>query len=246
MFKELNEQLQKFIETKPRRAWSGRLEQINKLINWMCDKNILTKTDQKKKESLFHKYYRYYNDGDFPRGVKDISYDKLDDYDFRFSSAKGYYQKRLEAGLEEQLEEFIKYVLSKYLPKVDRKEFHKDMAIEAYDDVLRQIRNKDPHALFYWVTKLPQDAQEQIDIAELKDLLAQYKEIAKDIPDEKSWGDLGGKVYSYGRDTVLDKRPESADIIAKIDKKLVDLDILVRNMKKAAIELWNIEEDNAQ
>jgi hypothetical protein len=247
MFKELNEQLQKFLEVKPTRAWNGKLEKIGELIDWMYSKNILTETDKKKKDSLFHKYYRFYNDGDFPKGLKGNTYNAYDyKYVQTYLSRENGHRKEVEldveTALETQLEEFIKYVLSKYLPKINRKEFHKDIVMRAYDDVLEKIINKDPHGLFYWITKLPQEAQEQIDISELKDLLNQYQDIAKNIPDERSWGNLGDKIYNYGRNTVLDKKPESAEIISKIDKKLIDLEVLVRNMKKAALQLWSIED----
>ena len=106
--KKLNEELQKFIETKPQRGWSGKLKRITDLINWMSDNNILTKTDQNKKENLFHKYYRFYNDGDFPRGVQEIGYDELNSYDFKFSTIESPRKRKLQAELEKQLEEFLK------------------------------------------------------------------------------------------------------------------------------------------
>lgn len=78
-------------------------------------------------------------------------------------------------------------------------------------------------------------------------MLDKYKEIAKDIPDEKSWGNLCDKVYNYDRDRdrdrVLDKKSEADEIISRIDKQLIDLEILVINMKKAAKVFWSINED---
>ena len=88
------------------RAWSGRLRNIDNLLSWMYDEGILTKTDMNKKDSLFHKYYRYYNDGDMPRGVSKYG-TKAD----------------MELELEQQVTDFMKKILSKYAGKYDRQQF---------------------------------------------------------------------------------------------------------------------------
>lgn len=76
------------------------------LFSWLYDKDILTQPDKNKKDSLFRKYYRYYNDGDFPRGVTR--------WDHPTDIAKS---------LEYQAEEFITYVLAKYVGRYDRNDF---------------------------------------------------------------------------------------------------------------------------
>ena len=88
------------------RAWSGRLRNIDNLLSWMYDEGILTKTDMNKKDSLFHKYYRYYNGGDMPRGVSKYG-SKAD----------------MELELEQQVTDFMKKILSKYAGKYDRQQF---------------------------------------------------------------------------------------------------------------------------
>lgn len=98
----------------------SKMKNIDGLFSWLYDKDILTATDKKKKDSMFNKYYRYYNDGDFPRGLKDLTrWDHPDD---------------IALALEKQVEDFIKYVLAKYVGKYDRNEFR----ISKY---LKQLKN---------------------------------------------------------------------------------------------------------
>jgi hypothetical protein len=96
------------------RAWSGNLQNIDDLLSWMYDKGVLTKAEQAEKDKKFREYYRWYNDGDYPSGLKGMSDAKVEDY------------------LEKSIEDFIKSVLSKYAGKYDRQSFHFDKLLSQY------------------------------------------------------------------------------------------------------------------
>jgi hypothetical protein len=90
------------------RAWSGKIKNIDNLMSWMYDKGIINKGEQAEKDRVFREYYRYYNDGDTPRGLQGMSDKGIEDY------------------IEKKVEEFIKKVLAKYTGKYDRKDFRID------------------------------------------------------------------------------------------------------------------------
>lgn len=122
------------------RAWSGKLSRIDKLLAWMYDKGILTKGDMNKKDTVFRAYYRYYNDGDFPGALikQDIT--------------KYSHREEIEAALEQYLESFIKTLLAKYMPKVNRKQFRLDELLTN----LKTVKNSsDSQRLSdYWVKQV--------------------------------------------------------------------------------------------
>lgn len=112
------------------RAWSGKLSNLDDLFSWMYDKGILNKTDKAMKDSIFRQYYRYYNDGDFPKGLiksKDIQ---------RWDSPE-----KIEKGLEEYVEDFMKSILAKYAGKYDRRDFHFDKLLAGLYQLQSQLVN---------------------------------------------------------------------------------------------------------
>lgn len=124
-----------------RRAWNGKLQRIDKLMAWMYDQGILTKGEMAAKDKVFHQYFRYYNDGDFPRGLQAKGVSKLDD------------KKTIEKALEEYLDDFIKKMLKKYMPKIDRTEFRYDKVISDLKDIKASLDNKEVHAFFNYYSK---------------------------------------------------------------------------------------------
>jgi hypothetical protein len=81
---------------------------------WMYENDILNKTEKAKKDTIFSQYYRYYNDGDFPRSLASKGLNKYSN------------EKDIELGLETLIEDFIKSILSKYSGKYNRTEFKYD------------------------------------------------------------------------------------------------------------------------
>lgn len=137
----LNEILEE--ASTPRRAWEGKLKKIDKLLAWMYDKDILTKGEKAKKDSIFRAYYRYYNDGDLPAALKLQGMNK-----YSLSTEK-------ETALEKYLEDFIKMILAKYLPKVDRAEFQLDDIIDSLKTPIDVSESYDAHSLLtYWIKKV--------------------------------------------------------------------------------------------
>lgn len=127
------------IATKPKRAWEGKLSNIDALLSWMYDKNILNSKEKQMKDSLFNSYYRYYNDGDFPA--------RLRKYDLhKYSSPK-----QIEEALEQEVEEFITKILSKYAGTYDRSEFNYSVLI---NKIKRAIDNTNLHENYFSLNDL--------------------------------------------------------------------------------------------
>lgn len=124
------------------RAWKGKLERIDKLMAWMYDKDILTKGEKNEKDKVFRQYYRYHNDGDFPRGItktKGVS---------AYENAK-----YIEQALEEYLDDFIKKILKKYMPKIDRTDFRYDKVISDLKVIKDSLDRNDMHSFFNYYSK---------------------------------------------------------------------------------------------
>ena len=125
------------------RAWYGKLKRIDELLSWLYDKNILNKTDKNKKDVIFNRYYRYYNDGDVPRGKK---YPPVPTGIPLNRNSKA--AKKIEQILEEEVTEFIKATLKKYSKKYNRKDFRKDKAQQIYDST--QVESGSDNLHTYW------------------------------------------------------------------------------------------------
>lgn len=123
-----------------RRGWDGKLKKVDALLAWMYDKDILTKGEKSKKDQVFRAYYRYYNDGDMPGTLKSQGFNKYSD------------PAKVEAALEKYLEDFMKTLLTKYLPKIDRTEFRLDKLISDLNTVISVATQHDAYGLLtYWL-----------------------------------------------------------------------------------------------
>lgn len=183
---------------KPRRAWSGRISHLDKLLAWMYDKNILNKTDQARKDTLFRSYYRYYNDGEFPRVLSPLGYNKwMSD-------------EKIEAALEELIEEFIKKILSKYAGKYSRRDFRYDQYIDQLDNVIGNIDHSngtDSHSINYFLNEIANPDEELIKLngdlqsyrKQLATKLAKVSEMpeVKEIMEKNYVSSLTGYVPNY-------------------------------------------------
>lgn len=94
---------------KEMRGWKNRLKNTHKFISYLLDNNILAKWEAARFESVSYSYYRYYNDGDFP---KCLSRRKISKDDNTYIIA---------GELEEYLSDFYLTIVKKYWNKVDRK-----------------------------------------------------------------------------------------------------------------------------
>lgn len=136
------------IETKPGRAWNGRLEKIDELLRWMYDKDILTKGEKSKKDMLFNQYYRYYNDGDMPRNLSNE----------HGPIRKWHDDDVIANALETKLEDFIKGILSKYTGKIDKGMFHIDTQLDKVNTLISVVDRNDIHGLTkYWIKNTKDD-----------------------------------------------------------------------------------------
>lgn len=149
-------------EAKVQRAWSGKLKQVDALLSWMYEKDILNKGEKAKKDSLFRKYYRFYNDGDMPRGMQMKPKDQV------------------ALMLEEEIEEFIKKIISKYTSKIDRKGYRLDKQQSELKTVLSVIQNEDVHSLTkYWKT----DVKDQNVLDMIDSLESDYDSMRSELND---------------------------------------------------------------
>ena len=135
--------IQELFEAKKMRAWSGKLKNIDALFHWMYEKGILTATDKKRKDKVFYQYYRYYNDGDMPAALKVKGFSKWSNKD------------SVETELEAYLESFIKEMLTKYMPRVNRAEFRIDNTLKQLYIVQDVAKRDDAYSLLnYWLQKV--------------------------------------------------------------------------------------------
>lgn len=226
---------------KPRRGWNGRIKNIDKLLAWMYDNNIMNKGEKAKKDTLFHSYYRYYNDGDFPRVLSPLGYSRWTP------------EEKIETALEELLEAFIKKILAKYAGKYSRRDFHYDQYMEQLNDVIRSIDNSKgtgAHNINYWMGKLANPDEELVKLNnELQSLDKQFttevEKVAaipevKDYLDKKNVSRLSSYTNDYIKD-VLGKywTPE----LESNFKKMSDIGYKMKNkllkVKEAATKLKN-------
>ena len=163
----------------PRRAWSGKLEKIDKLLAWMYEKDILSKGDQKRKDSIFNAYHRYYNDGDFPRILSTRGFNKYQD------------KTKIETALENIIDEFLKEMLTKYLPKVDRTTYRLDQTLTAIDSAIRWANNADDLYLTRFADKqlkLDDDSLVKLFLEKLSKESTDLKEVLDAVsPNTKSY-----------------------------------------------------------
>jgi len=177
----------------PGRAWSGKLKHIDNLLSWMYDKNIMTAGEKKKKDSLFNQYYRWYNDGDLPRGFGEYRNTKSK-YSHSYPQSVN---DRVEKHIEKEIEDFIKKILGKYSGKIDRGNFRYDKQIESIDSVISGIDNDDVYRLinYYKKSLKNEDALDMIEV-----LSYAYNELDKTVNDfidsnRAAWIDAGIKSY---------------------------------------------------
>lgn len=226
---------------KPRRGWSGRIKNIDKLLAWMYDNNIMNKGEKAKKDTLFHSYYRYYNDGDFPRVLSPLGYSRWTP------------EEKIETALEELLEAFIKKILAKYAGKYSRRDFHYDQYMEQLNDVIRSIDNSEgtgAHNINYWMGKLANPDEELVKLNnELQSLDKQFttevEKVAaipevKDYLDKKNVSRLSSYTNNYIKD-VLGKywTPELESYLKKMGVIGYKMKNKLLKVKEAATKLKN-------
>lgn len=219
-YQEINE------DVKPRRGWN-HMKKIDELLAWMYTKNILTKGEKAKKDSIFRQYYRYYNDGDFPRAL----------------SAKGISKwngkEVVERHLEMMLDDFIKPVLAKYLPSVDRTEFRLAKALEAVQMLKSACASNDAHGIVgYYAKKIKGDTDERETmlglVDDLKAVLVQFEANAKAADATNS-----RYVISYARSKMQEAgtwTPALEDEFQQMVKIIKKIEIAVADIEAAIVK----------
>lgn len=142
---------------KTGRAWNGKLANIDELLIWMYD-NVMTTTDQNQKSAIFRRYYRYYNDGDMPRGKDFYSRNPL---------------HSIEDILELQVEKFIKRMLKKYHGKYSRQEFMKYKKQKNYQTIVNMAERYDVSSLDYFGKNIKDE--------KILEMISEITDLDKDI-----------------------------------------------------------------
>lgn len=196
-------------EAKTGRGWNGKLKNLDNLFSWMYDKGILNKGEQNKKDKIFTQYYRYYNDGDIPRG---------------FTHTSG---KVIEDKIEEDLETFMKKILSKYLPKIDRREFRYDQVISDLSYIMTAIEQEDFNQIKFWVS------QAKVSDPEFNKVTNEFEKIFNKLKSlvEKHYPNYARYVLSYSlREIKNDK--ENMTVYKKFfEKDIMKLESLASKLK---------------
>ena len=229
----------KFLEeAKAGRAWNGRLNKIDELLQWMYSNDILNKGEKAQKDALFHQYYRYYNDGDMPRNLSN-------EFGNRLSKWSG--KEKIEVALEMKLEEFIKKILSKYLGKIDRGLVNIDTQIGKLNTVIDVTDMKDIHGLVkYWVKDVNDpDVKAQITGLESKyDALdALTKEACNAYPWEKSYDNPQNTVMTHRREAMQKVKIWTTKMESgwkEIQRNMFDISELLKNLKSSLEKMKQI------
>lgn len=218
-------------ESKPGRAWNGRLEKIDELLKWMYSTDVLNKGEKAKKDVLFNQYYRYYNDGDMPKGLKTPE---------GYSLSKYHGDDLVAAALEYKLEEFIKKILSKYLGTIDRGMFNIDLELSKINTLISVVDRGAIHGLAkYWI----KDVKDSEIITIVKELESKYdvldkesKEAANKHPWEKSYDNPGGHSLSFRKETMVQAKiwtPSMQTQWKEIQRGMIDISELLNNVKQS-------------
>ena len=234
-------------EAKARNAWNGKLKHIDNLLAWMYDKDILTKTEKDEKDKVFRSYYRYYNDGDFPRALSSKGLSKYSPDD------------KIENALEEYLNNFIKKILSKYAGKYSKKEFRYDQLNSQLDIALKSCDINDKYfsatSLLYWVNYIPNKDEELVNLIhnldiEFNKLKANMKDIESKASDnikqkEEHYYDgsfsnrvLGVAIEEFKKHDLWNNSLENQT--KKIKSIAVDIENKLRNIQTAAKKAYNL------
>lgn len=214
-----------FEASTPMRAWNGKLTRIDKLMSWMYDKDILTKTEKAEKDKVFRAYYRYYNDGDLPGFAKALGL-----------SNKKWDEAKLKVALENYLEVFIKKILGKYLPKVSRGDFRLDQFIKDISAVISSAEDGDVSGFItYWVKQVKISDDEVV----LKQMISDLSERYDVLKNQVNEIDPSSKSYIMSK-RIEDLGSKSTKEIRASWKYVKDtmsgIAVLLRNLQKAALD----------
>lgn len=123
----INNKEDKTEEVEFRRAWNGKLPNIDRYISWLSSKGFLTKSETQRKDVLYRQYYRWYNDGDLPSSLRSKGFSKPD-MPSKYRTVDSMHYSG-EYQLELLVDEFTRKILNKYLTKYGRKAYRNDMKL---------------------------------------------------------------------------------------------------------------------
>lgn len=126
------------MEKTIRRFWSGKFRNIDGWLQFIYDK--MSEGDKKRKDSHWHRYYRYYNDGDFPSGLKDENGGYI---------TKWTNKEKVERVLNKSIEDDARYFIKKYMKSEDREKFYEYEYFEAKRTIIDAVKRSEDFK--YWV-----------------------------------------------------------------------------------------------
>lgn len=103
-----------------RTFWNGNFGNIDGWMSFMYDE--MTASDRNKKDKICWKYYRWFNDGDFPRGLKGIY-----SMGYEVNLASKIQRERINNAVESCTKEMAKYFIKKYMNAENRANYYKTL-----------------------------------------------------------------------------------------------------------------------
>ena len=167
------------------RAWEGNLKKINTFLSFVYNK--MKSSDQNLKDSVFNKYYRFYNDGDIkalPKakleklGLEKKYIEMLNNRPDKWESKDSIKYKNYQEALEKSVETIIKYLLKKYKKSTSQREVNVANLKE-----IRKILDDYKYKSAYWVERFGEESgnEELINYAKKLKKLNKGISLVKDL-----------------------------------------------------------------
>ena len=190
------------------RFWDNKLSNID---GWECFiYDRMTDTDKNRKNKINHRYHRYYNDGDFPRGLKNENGDPICKWMENTTTGR----RIVETALEKTVEDNARYMIKKYMTPENRREFYKDEYLTYKTNILTDVRKWDGFA--WWLGK-NRVIKRIWDAEGFKELFKRYVEAQDAIRDFAGKKNLSVFYIIDNFDVPEDLMEEMADAAEEID-----------------------------
>lgn len=151
---------------KAGRIWEGKLNNIIVFINYLYED--LSKTDKHRYDAVTNSYYRYYNDGDFPRILA--------------SQVNKNSKAMIEKLLEQKIEDFLKKILSEHCNTEKRKLIRKKRKIDTLRTIESTYTQEDVHSFLYYRNKVRIPNERFYDLCTVLERM--YTELKKKVEEE--------------------------------------------------------------
>lgn len=208
-------------EVKAGRAWEGKLKRIDDFLKWLYNKDMLTKAEKDKKDTIIRQYYRYYNDGDWPAILSRRGFSKF---------GGELHTKEAEKELESYLEDFIKSILSKYADDETRKVFKYENMLNKINFVIKQVEENNINGfLDAWAYRFSNPSDEFLNhVEKMKEEFVKFKNLLKLTDPENS---------NYIVDYAKEKMKENKTWTPELEKMYISLRTGMKDAQKFLLDI---------